>query len=147
MTNRLSAGPLGGVQYVRLDVDGFNESGAGAADLAVSQRNVDSLRSRAGMRMDYHVATENEMALAIELRAAWQHEFMDDNTLGASFLAPGFSPFAINSTRPPRDTALVGLGINVTIRSRLTLFLDYDLQIGSEHYLDHNLKGGLRLSY
>ena len=47
----LKVGPLAGLQYTHLSVDGFQESGI-AADLSVHGQDSDSLRSRLGGRME-----------------------------------------------------------------------------------------------
>ena len=56
-TDRLTLGPIAGLQYVHLDVNGFNEAGAGLADLAVNSQDMNSLQSRLGGRINYHLST------------------------------------------------------------------------------------------
>ncbi|MGB8356689.1 MAG: autotransporter outer membrane beta-barrel domain-containing protein, partial [Chthoniobacteraceae bacterium] len=142
LNDKLTVGPIAGLQYVHLNVDGFNEAGAGAADLAVGGQDVNSLRSRLGFRADYHAQIAKEVAFATEFRAAWQHEFMDDNrAIDGAFIGSSLGGFAVETTKPQRDAALVGVGVNFTVRDTMTLFFDYDVQAGQESYLEQSVKG------
>jgi outer membrane autotransporter protein len=55
--------------------------------------------------------------------------------------------FTVNTTDPERDMALMGVGVNATFRNWITVFSDYDAQAGQEHYIEQNVKGGLRVSF
>jgi len=145
---KLTVGPLAGLQYTHLNVNSFNEAGAGAADLAVGSQDVDSLRTRIGMRADYHMQLSKEVAFATEVRAAWQHEFLDDSRgINGSLLSPGTAGFTVQTSKPQRDAALVGVGANLTVRDRMTIFFDYDVQAGQQSYLEQSVKGGLKFSF
>lgn len=140
--------PTVGLQYVNLNVDGFDETEAGAANLAVRSQDADSLRSRLGGRMTVHKAVNRCVFVALEARAAWQHEFLDDSRdITAEFIGAGLGPFAVRSTEPQRDAALLGAGINTTFRGTYTVFLDYDAQVGQSDYLMQGGRGGLRVSF
>jgi len=148
LDNKLTVGPLAGLQYVHLDVNGFNEGGAGAADLAVGGQSVDSFRSRLGVHAQYRTQVCKEVAFATEIRAAWQHEFLDDSrAIGGAFIGSGLGAFSVQTTNPQRDAALVGVGANFTVRDTMTLFFDYDVQAGQESYLEQSVKGGIKLSF
>lgn len=148
VNEHLTISPTLGLQYVNLGIDGFNEIGAGAASLAIGNQNVDSLRSRLGFRVDWHKKIASEVAFAAELRAAWQHEFLNDSqTISSLFIGSGLSPFSVRSPNPERDAALVGVGINATMRNNMTIFVDYDAQCGQQHYFEYTVRGGLRFSF
>lgn len=147
VSNRLTVGPIAGLQYVHLDTDSFNESGAGAANLAIGGQSVESLRSRFGARADYHLQVDKDLALGIEVRAAWQHEFLNDSrSISASFAGGQLSSFTVQTTKPHRDAVLAGAGINATISDRFTVYVDYDAQAAS-NYIEHSFKGGLKISF
>ena len=148
VSDRLTVGPLAGLEYVHLETSNFNESGASAADLTVNGQAVDSLRSRLGARLDYHQQASKGVALAVEFRAAWQHEFLDDShAIDSSFIEPGMTPFTVMTSKPNRDAALIGAGLNTTITNTLTLFVDYDVQVGQSRYFQQTLKGGIKFSF
>ena len=147
-TSRLTLGPVGGLQYVHLDVDGFNESGAGVASLAVSSQNLDSLQSRLGFHANYHLLETSYSSFAVDLHAAWQHEFLDDSrNIGAGFQGAGLAPFNIKTASPLRDAGVVGLGLNWTFHDRLTLFTEYELEFWRSSYFEQTINGGVRISF
>ena len=148
VTNRLTMGPIAGLQYVHLDVDGFNEAGAGAASLSVGDQRMDSLQSRVGGRVDYHMLTTDHSSFAAELHAAWQHEYLDGSrSIGAGFEGLGLAPFSVQTTSPLRDAAVVGLGLNFTFHERLTLFADYELLMWRASDFEQTINGGARISF
>jgi len=143
-----TAGPILGLQYVHLGVDGFTETGATATNLAVGSQDVDSLRSRLGFRIAYHKQIGKEVSFAAEARAEWQHEFLDDSRgISASFAGSGLAPFSVQTANPERDAALVGIGLNVTVRNRMTIFADYDVQAGQQSYFEQTVRGGLKFAW
>jgi len=147
-TDRLTLGPIAGLQYVHLDVNGFNEIGAGAADLAVNSQDMNSLQSRVGGRVNYHLSTSQYSSFAADFHAAWQHEFLDDSrSISASFIGDGLTPFSVQTTSPLRDAAVVGLGLNFTFHDRLTLFADYELLLWRASTFEQTLNGGGRISF
>ena len=148
VTDRVTVGPLIGVQYVHASVDGFNESGAAGANLSVGDQDVDSLRSRIGFRADYHAQLRNNVAVAVEVRAAYQHEFLNDSrNISGQFTGSGLGAFSIKTTKPQRDAALAGIGFNATFRDKWTFFVDYDVQAGQESYLEQSVKAGLKVAF
>ena len=148
LNDRLTWGPIAGMQYVHLGVDGFTENGAPAANLAVGSQDVNSLRSRMGVKVDYHKQISKKMVFATELSAQWQHEFLDDSRgISASFIGDGLAPFSVQTTSPQRDAALLGLGANVTVKDKYTFFFDYDVQAGQQSYLEQSVKGGIKISW
>jgi len=147
-TKHLTLSPTLGLQYVNLDLDGFNETEAGAANLAVHSQNADSLRSRLGGRLEFRKAVNRCIVLALETRAAWQHEFLDDSrSITSEFIGAGLGPFSVQTTNPERDAALLGTGFNTTFHGFLTLFLDYDAQVGQANYLEQAGRGGVRVNF
>jgi len=148
LDNKLTVGPLAGLQYVHLDVDSFNEAGGGAAALSVGSQSVDSLRSRIGFHAEYKAQIGKEVAFATEIRAAWQHEFLDDSrAINSAFIGSGLGAFSVQTTNPQRDAVLAGVGVNFTVRNTMTLFFDYDVQAGQQSYLEQSVKGGIKLSF
>jgi len=155
-------GLLAGLQYVHVEVDGFNEhSGSNNSNfcpecgpefpgpsLAVDEQNLNSLRSRLGGRLTYHVLNCEGWAFAVEGRAAWQHEFLDDSrTISGTLIDSGLPSFGIRTPNPERDAALVGGGLNITFRNRYTVFGDYDAQVGQSDFLAQSVKFGAKISF
>ena len=148
LTNRINLGPIVGLQYDHLDVNGFNESGADPYNLGIGDQSMNSLQSRVGFKVDYHLFTAGNAAFAAQLHAAWQHEFLNDSRgIDAQFLGSGIPPFSVRTSAPLRDAAVVGAGLNLTLYGRLTLFADYELQLWQESYFEQSVNGGARISF
>jgi len=148
VTPRLTLGPIAGLQYDHLDVKGFSETGAGAADLAVGIQSMNSLQSRLGAHIDYHIHTTENVAFDADFHAAWQHEFLDDvRGIGGSFIGSGLAPFTVRTTAPQRDAAVVGVELNVTFHQRFTLFAGCEVQFWQKNYLEETLSAGGRIAF
>jgi outer membrane autotransporter protein len=142
---RLTVGPIGGLQYVHLDVNGFNESGG---ILALGDQSMNSLQSRLGAKAEYKIATTATSSFGAETYVAWQHEYLDNSRgIGASFEGSGLAPFVVQTGSPDRDAAVVGAALNFTFHKRLTLFADYELQMWNASYFEQSVNGGAKISF
>jgi uncharacterized protein with beta-barrel porin domain len=148
VNEHLTLSPLAGLQYVHLDVDGFHESGAGAADLGVGSQSTNSLESRLGGRVGYHVLARGDVAVAADLHAAWQHEYLDDSRgISGEFLGAGLSHFSVRTSDPLRDGAVLGTGLDVTLHEWVTLFADYEIELWSRGSIEQTVNGGCRVGF
>ena len=141
-------GPTVGLEYVKLNVNGFTETGAGSADLLVKSQDADSLKSRIGTRID-RPFTAKGIGLDPEVRVAWQHEYMDDSrNISAQFADPNAtSQFTVHTTDPQRDSALLGAGIKAQLTKNFDLYLDYNAQVGQKNFVAQGVQGGGRLRF
>jgi uncharacterized protein YhjY with autotransporter beta-barrel domain len=142
----LTYGPLAGVQYTHLSVDGYNESGS-IADLSVNGQDSDSLRSRLGGRISYAFA-QYGMTFTPHLDASWQHEFLDQSRgITSQFSGTGLGSFSVRTTNPSRDSALADVGLDADVNRTLTLFTDYEVQAGQSNYFGQSVQGGVRIGF
>ena len=142
----LTYGPLAGVQYTHLSVDGYTEGGS-AADLSVNGQDSDSLRSRLGGRLSYAFSRYG-MNFTPHLDASWQHEFLDQSRgITSQFTGTGLGSFSVRTTNPSRDSALADVGLDADVNRTLTLFSDYEVQAGQENYFGQSVQGGVRIGF
>jgi uncharacterized protein with beta-barrel porin domain len=139
-----------GVDYTHLDVDSFSETGGGAFNLNVGDRDADSLRSHVGGRA---TATFDcgPVTLSPQINAAWYHEFLDNEdgvTTGISG-APALGSFLVSTNSPQRDFALVGAGLSAVPKDcqNVTIFLNYDAQVGQSDFMANTVDGGVRIGF
>jgi uncharacterized protein YhjY with autotransporter beta-barrel domain len=93
--DNLKIEPFVSMQYSRLSIAGFRESGAGDLGLIVNQRSVDALASQVGLRLA-HPLSFGAGLLIPELTAAWQHDFrVGDSSISASFRGASHERFRI----------------------------------------------------
>ncbi len=139
--------PTLGMNYAKLHVDGFTETGADSADLAVSSQEADSLRTRLGGKLDKPF-TARGITWDPEVRAVWQHEYLDDSRLiTAQFSQPSSGFFSVQTTLPARDSALLGGGITARWLKNVDLYLDYTAQVGQRNSIVQGVQGGGRLRF
>jgi len=139
-------GPVAGLQYTHLTVNGYTEQDS-FANLAVNEDQSDSLRSRLGgqVRFDYHGCG---VTFTPHLEATWVHEFMDQSR-GVTSQFTGFSggSFTVRTDDPSRDSALVDLGLDAQVNNSITVFGDYLVQAGQDNYFGQSLQAGVRVNF
>ena len=142
----LKWGPAVGLGYTYLNISGYSETG-GAINLNVSSQTVNSLRSLLGGQVsDTWHGTSSPLPWSWNLSAFWQHEYLDDSqSITASITGLGGS-FAVNTARPQRDSALLGAGLNGYLSKNISVFLDYQTQIGENNLLVQSVMAGVAVA-
>jgi uncharacterized protein with beta-barrel porin domain len=148
-SGNLTFGSTAGLQFVHLDVNGFTESGAGAASLAVNEQQVDSLRSRLGGEVRYNWQWYGGKVTAVpHLSASWQHEFIDNsNGITSQFAGQGLGSFTVTQSSVERDSALVDTGIDVQWNHAFSTFIDYQVQAGQSDFFAESIQAGLKINF
>jgi uncharacterized protein with beta-barrel porin domain len=141
--NRWIVTPELGAQYTTVRVDSFTEAGAAALNVGADQ--ADSLRSSLGARFRYEWATSWGLMLP-ELRASWQHEFLDkERDITASFVdqaLPG--AFATTAAGSGTDFGVLGAGLTANVADHTQVSIGYDFKFGGQDFEAHQISGRLR---
>jgi outer membrane autotransporter protein len=131
--------------YLHIHNNAFTETGSTSA-LAVQAMEPNSFTTTLGAHIDasFQIGTT---VFHPELRAAWQHEYLDQSgTLRAAFaVAPG-SLFTATGTGFGRESFLGGAGMTTTITSSTQLFFDYDAKVNGS-YTSQAVSGGFRVQF
>jgi autotransporter-associated beta strand protein len=156
MTSHFKIGPAGGVGYTHADIDAFSETGSPFA-MNVGQQHVDSLRSLIGFQGQYTVFSTRYFkdntsitrpTLGVSLNAYWQHEFLNSGrAITSSINGLGSGSFVFQTGSPSRDSALMGLGINGSICPHVTVFANYESQIGDKKQFAQTVMVGAAVSF
>jgi outer membrane autotransporter protein len=114
------------LQYVRLDEDGFTESGAGSANQQISSRDTDSLTSEIGMRVS-RVFQKANGQLTAGASVAWLHDFdIDDRVITTSYTGAPASSFSLPGQDVERNGVTLGLGVGFETRKGVSTSLNYN---------------------
>jgi len=142
------AGPAAGAGFTQVNIGGFHETGS-PFDLTVAKQHADSLRSLLGMQALYSFAPENNpLPISINFNAFWQHEFLDSSRdINASFTQLGGGNFIYNTAGPSRDSALLGLGASGYINKQISLFVNYETQVGDHRQFAQTVMAGVAVSF
>ncbi|MBS3786373.1 MAG: autotransporter outer membrane beta-barrel domain-containing protein, partial [Gammaproteobacteria bacterium] len=120
---------IAGAQTGYMDRSGFNESGSQAAALQqIKSRQLDSIESRLGMRLEHRFETAHQ-TWAPHIELMWLHDFEAQNTpLIASFNGDTIGPLRYTLTDPARDanTLLVDVGVSTQIGEQMALRFSYN---------------------
>ena len=142
----IALGPYAGFTYVSSAVDGYTETGAGAANLSVEDEDVDSAIGEIGFR----IAAPLEFADAgsvPQLRIGLEHDFANDDRNVA------FTPAGGGAARTARvsggdDTALtVGLSSVGALRENVFFGGAYNGRFIDEGATSHELTATLRITF
>ena len=140
-------GPALGLTYQHMDMNNFTEDGAVAANLAINDWSTDSLRSRFGGTVRY-AGRVADVVLTPHLSAFYQHEFLNDDTQIISHFAglPG-GGFTVDLPSGDSDNALLDFGLDAEITRNVTLFLDYETEVGGDTFFGQAATGGVKVSF
>jgi outer membrane autotransporter protein len=108
----LNFGPFARVNYIKADIDAFEENSAGGLELAYDSQEVESLTTLLGGQAAYVVSTSYGV-ITPQVRFEWAHEFKHDTrNIPARFLNdPTSGRFEISTDDPDRDYFNLGLGV------------------------------------
>jgi uncharacterized protein YhjY with autotransporter beta-barrel domain len=116
--------PFGGLSYVRLREESFQERGAGSLDMSVQSRNTDSLQSELGLRLYPRVPTKRGLFIP-ELTVAWSHDFdIDDRTVTTIWAGAEGASFSLDGRDVSRDGLRLEADLRLITRGGLTSSLN-----------------------
>ncbi len=136
--------PAISVRYTNFQADGYTETGAGAANLTVSDRETNSISGSVGARLRQEVELDTGLRLTPEFRTFLNHEFDETERVINAALAGG--SFTVQGTKAPRTTATVGGGISVMLADRAKLFVNYDAEL-AERLTEQTVAGTLQWQF
>ncbi len=139
-------GPVAGLQYTHLTVNGYTEQDSDA-NLSVNEDQSDSLRSRLGGQVRYDLKGCG-VTFSPHLTATWQHEFMDQSRgITSQFTQFSGGSFTVRTDNPSQDSALVDVGLDAQVNQTITVFGDYVVQAGQDDYFGQSVQAGVRVNF
>ncbi|NNN07488.1 MAG: autotransporter domain-containing protein [Elusimicrobia bacterium] len=106
---RTTLTPTVGLDYDRLSVAGFTESGAGALDLSAAPFDFNSLRSSLGAKISHRYG--DWFTFTPSASAAWEHEFANQSrAISAQFANGGAGALSVNTADVSREALAAGVG-------------------------------------
>ena len=140
-----SAGPIGSVRYTWVGIDGFTERSS-LAPLKIGEQSEESLKSTVGLQSSYVFQLGKTTTLTPQIRAQWQHEYLDTaRGIGASFL-PGGS-FTVYGPNMGRDSLLLDVGTSMQLTQTVGIYAFYTGNLAGKNYTSHAINGGVQLSF
>jgi autotransporter-associated beta strand protein len=142
---RFSVIPTAHLQYNRLSLGGFTESGSPIAQ-SFDSRSYDSLQGGLGVRIGYDIPGHS-VALRPEVFAEYRHEFLDaSRSLNSSFL-DGSGPLSITAPDRSSGYAVVGGGLHADFSGNASAFVQYEAQLVESNATNYGIYGGMRWTF
>jgi fibronectin-binding autotransporter adhesin len=142
--NGFSFGPLVSAQYTYAGIAPFTEDGADSLDLRVDQQNANSIRTNLGARIAYTWNVCDGFTLIPEVRAFWQHEFLENpRNIGASLDGGNGPSFGYETTTPDRDSIFAGAGVSAQFGQNWSASFYYNANFANQDYLSHAISASL----
>lgn len=143
--------PFGAFQFITLDTDGFQETGAGSTALRVDESTYESYRSEFGGRAVWNRTYSDDQFGSLIFKATWLHEFGDTcGTVVGQFSNPRsenytgtVNPYSISGVDLGEDWCNLGVGGDFSV-GNMTLFAGYDFLFNGEQNLN---TGNVGLAY
>jgi outer membrane autotransporter protein len=124
--------PLASVQYTRLHIGSYTETGADALDLTVKSQDYDMLRTGFGSKLEYPIKT-GYGTLVPELHFKWLYDWIGDKQSTVSSFA-GSGSFATNGFSPARSSWDLGGRLALYTKGDLSIKMNYDLEIKEDYW-------------
>ena len=144
----LQIGPAAGAGFTQINTSGFSETGS-PFDLTIAKQHADSLRSLLGAQGLYTFTPGNDpLPVSINFNAFWQHEFLNSSRdINSTFTNLGGGQFIFNTAGPSRDSALLGLGASGYVTRNISLFLNYETQVGDHSQFAQTVMAGVAVNF
>ncbi len=134
--------PYAGAQFVRWQANGADETGAGAASLALLTQSAKSLVARAGVNLAGKLSVGG-VELQPELDLAWRNELEDDaRSIVGEF---GGTPFSLRTRQPTRGALAASLGLGAAFGENFGGHLGITLE--RDGATDEAIEAAARLTY
>ena len=102
--------PLASLQVSRIEVDSYNEKGAGDASLSVSSQDYDFVQSSLGFKAE-RVFQSGNNSYSPEAHFKWLHDFNSTTMEQEATFAGGSTKFTTNGINQDRDMFNIGAGL------------------------------------
>lgn len=136
--------PITGLEYARLDVDSYTETGADSLNLTIDEQSYESFEAMLGVRLQ----KKHNWAYGIltsEVRAAYEYDFIGDNENSDTAFSAGINnDFNVPGPTSENSTYTAGASITLETEDQLQVTANYDAEIRSK-YLGHSGNLNLRV--
>jgi uncharacterized protein with beta-barrel porin domain len=132
-------------QYIHVDQDAFEETGADAINLVGNSIDADSLRSILGLTIQQTGQTGLGPATT-KLRVGWMHEYLDAQQLFEARFDSAVDTFAVQGVDLGRDWAVLGGNLQWSVFRYATALLAYQGQVNERQSL-HTGAAGLEFRW
>lgn len=111
--NEFTITPLASLQYTRLNMSGYTETGAGDIDLRVKSRSYDFVESGLGVKVERAFSYKGATYVP-EMHSKWLHDLSNPSSdATAAFTVPGSPSFVAQGAKTAADTYNIGASLTL----------------------------------
>ena len=125
--------PLISLQYQRLHLNGYTETGADALNLTVEGQNYNLLQSGLGAKLTYPIRTANGQLIP-EVHAKWLYDFIGDPQDTTAQLAGGGASFATKGFETAQSSYTAGAKLSWLAANSVSVSISYDFGMKQGFY-------------
>jgi outer membrane autotransporter protein len=142
----VTIGPIASLQYTSVNLDGFSEKGS-LAPLDIHSGSAESLRSDLGLRAFYQWQI-GKILLRPSVKAAWEHEYKYSTfPITAGFTGLPETTQTFYGPKQGQNSAVVSAGASAQWTPAISVYVNYDGQLGRSHYDSNAVTGGCSISF
>ncbi|MGZ5000942.1 MAG: autotransporter outer membrane beta-barrel domain-containing protein, partial [Methylomonas sp.] len=137
------------LEYLKTEVDAYQETGGAGLALAFDKQSIDSATSTVGGQISKAISMPWGI-LSPGARFEWVHQYMNDSRLIQSRFsqaAAGTGRFAVLTDNPDRDYFNLGGSLALNLQEGRAGFLRYEYRAGQSTISDHTVELGARIPF
>jgi outer membrane lipase/esterase len=145
--NGFNVGPVAGMRWSSIAIDGYSESGAPGLNQIVGEQSFQSLIASFGGEVST-VTDFMGLSVAPHLRVTYDHEFKDANRVVTTALVS--QPLLSVTTPlddPAKDSVRIGGGVDVALADSLTAMVDFNATAARSDGNDYQALAKLRFTF
>lgn len=146
----ITVGPRIAMNYRRLNMNGYTETGSSGLELRYLGDRADSLQTSIGFQASTSVSTGFGV-LVPQINADWTHEFELDQRFVSVQFAQDFRPvpttFSYQTERPDRDFFHLGGGVVAVLPKNLQAYANFETLLGHSYLNDYVGSTGVRFGF
>jgi outer membrane autotransporter protein len=131
------------LRYSHLDIDNYNERGAGGRNLSVKNENVNAFVAGLGLKVQYD-SNYADSRIVPEAHFNIYYDFIADRQIANSTMFGTGTVFSAKGFDPSKDSYEVGVGLNIYTARNSIFSINYDYLFKSDF---HSHNGFVKLRY
>jgi outer membrane autotransporter protein len=131
----LNITPLVSLQYMRLHLNDYSESGAGSLNLTVDAQDYNTFQSGLGAKLAYPILLTDSQIVP-EVHVKWLYDFIGDQQQATSTFTGSGASFSTKGFDPPKSSYNAGAKLTLMTKYDVTLSLNYDFEM-KEDFSSH----------
>ncbi|MDD5096864.1 MAG: autotransporter domain-containing protein [Candidatus Omnitrophica bacterium] len=131
--HQLRLTPLASIQYTRLNIDGYTEKNAGAANLEVDPQGSDFLQSGLGAKIAYRIE-KKDFSIIPDFHFKWLYSLINDNQQATSTFTGGGGSFTTSGFNLPTSSYNLGSKWTILAKNNISVSLNYDYEVKPDFF-------------